>query len=108
MSSSLDEVTSASATSALVSETRAIGVPVSRMVDRPTIRVTLSFAGPAAVTRELPRIAMTKMSAPSRVDRDMSILLADDFARTLVAADDFDGGGFRRGRRLLDHGAHGR
>ena len=51
-SSSLGEVTIASATSGLVSETRVMAAPTSRTVERPTItltvRVAWSLAGASA------------------------------------------------------------
>src|SRR6202008_2070632 len=59
------EVTIASATSALVSETRAIGDPVSTTAERPTMSDTLSAS--AAKTIELWAIAMRRMKASRRM-----------------------------------------
>jgi hypothetical protein len=62
ISSSLDEVTSASAMSALVSDTRAIGCPVSSTVDRPTISVT--FSPSAAWMIVVPTTAISSTRRP--------------------------------------------
>src|SRR5687768_14518465 len=53
ISSWLGDVTSASATSALVSDTRAIGVPTSSTVERPTSRRTELGSASTAATAVL-------------------------------------------------------
>ena len=125
-SSWLGEVTSASAMSALVSDTRAIGEPTSTSVDRPTSSRTASARarrrrrdGAAGCRRRRGhdgwrrgadrRLCVHRGVAEDGDDEDRgagdqrrcgptlgvssswSLLLADDFVRALVAADDFDG-----------------
>src|SRR5947209_7049064 len=90
MSSWFADVTIASATSALVSDTREIGVPTSTTVERPTSRRTGGRSSPAKTTPGV-ATAIRRMSSDEAIRSlvRMLLLLPHDFVGTFVSADDF-------------------
>ena len=90
-SSWLVDVTIASAMSALVSDTREIGVPTSMTIERPTSSRTGGMSSakstpPGAATA----IRMRKATNDPVTDAHGLLLLPHDFVGAFVSADDFD------------------
>src|ERR1043166_8702439 len=88
------DVTTASATSALVNETRWMALPTSMIVERPTSNLTADASSPAYTARG-EATAINRMNTNLR----MLLLLAHNFRCALVSTDDLD----CRGRRIQLH-----
>src|SRR5262249_46860024 len=96
------EVTIASATSGLVSDTRAIGAPMSTTAERPTISFTDGVPSSSAAKTRPGTVTATRRMKSERGCRTLIrivLLLAHGLVRAFVPADDFDGRNFRRRRR---------